>query len=73
MNKLFMIVICIVVLIIASLLSWRLIYKKSAIEKVKKRTDEEKLKDINEACKILFIQVCIHCRESLVIVDFMMN
>lgn len=52
MNKLFMIVICIVVLIIASLLSWRLIYKKSAIEKVKKRTDEEKLKDINEALNI---------------------
>lgn len=52
MNELFMIVICIVVLIMVLLLSWRLISKKLTIEKVKKRTDEEKLKDINKALNI---------------------
>lgn len=51
MVQLSIIVICMIVLIIAPLI-WRLMLRKLAIEKVEKRTDEEKLKDINEALSI---------------------
>ena len=52
MTIIFELVICMVVLIIVLLLSWRKKSKKLAKEKVYNRTDEEKLKDINEALSI---------------------
>ena len=65
-----------VLLIIILFIRWWLVRRKVAIEKVKERTDEQKLKDINFYLiydKILFIQVCIRNRESLGIANFMMN
>lgn len=48
MNELFKIVILTEVLKIEPFFSRSLLFKKSVIQRVKKRTDEEKLKDINE-------------------------
>ena len=47
-----MLVICIIVSMIVLILSWFLLRKKLAIKEVRKRSDEEKLKDINEALNI---------------------
>lgn len=64
MDKLFIIVIYTLVLIIVLFINLRSQYKQISIEKVKKRTDEEKLKDINDILNIYGF--LFHLKEDIV-------